>query len=191
MKTKQTHFLCMFSKFIWLNSRRTTRNFQGRGGFLRGILEAFFFYIHSILPSSTEKRIHKESRFFDSRCFIMNSCKSTTILEVVNLTMPNLLKSLLPKASTKQTKIDICEQSALPVDLSASIVKSTVAWKEHCLKSLKLLSRISSALKVEMYVKFLGTLSTCWKMFPTPKLARYSIVSSKLFLTAHFFLVIK
>ena len=42
-----------------------------------------------------------------------------------------------------------------------------------------------------MYVEFLGALLISWKMSSTQRLARYAIVSSKLFVTAHFFLARK
>ena len=96
---------------------------------------------------------------------IMVSCKSTAFLEVVNLAMPKYLSTgLLPKASVKQTKIDICKRSVLSVDLSASIVKLLAA-----IKSVKIWSFKKSptafknclALKVEMYVEFLGALLIC------------------------------
>ena len=68
-------------------------------------LKAFLFPTFSNCTNNL-KQIHKESRLFGSRCFVMISHKSPVFLEVVNLTMPkNLLTSLLSKASPKQTKL--------------------------------------------------------------------------------------
>ena len=148
----------------------------------------------AFVPSSPEKRIHEESSFFYSRCFIMISCKSTGILEVANLTMTKNLSGFFSEASTKRTKIDICERSASSVDSSASIVKSPAAIKSVMIWSLKkspTAFKNFSALKVKMYVEFFGALLICWKMSSTLRLARYSIVSSKLFFTSRLFLARK
>ena len=60
-------------------------------------------------------------------------------------------------------KIDICKQSASSVHSSASIMKSPTAIKSVMIWSLKkspTAFKNSSALKVEMYVEFLGALLT-------------------------------
>ena len=130
----------------------------------------------AFIPPGPEKHIHKESRSFDSRNFIIISCTSTAFLEVVNLTMlKNLSVGLLSKASTKRTKIDIFKRSASSVDLSASIVKSPEAIKWVMIWFLKkspAAFKNCSSLMVEVYVEFLEALLISWKMSSTPKLAR-------------------
>ena len=68
---------------------------------------------------------------------------------------------LLSKASVKQTKINIWKRSASSVDSSASILKSPSAIKSvmiWLLKKSPIAFKNCSALKVEMYVEFLGAL---------------------------------
>ena len=148
-------------------------------------LQAYLFPFIAFVPSGPEKRIYKESRFFDSKCLKMTSCKSAAFLEVVNsITPKNLLTDFLSKVSTKRTKIDICNRSASSVDSSANIMRLPAAKSITAFKNC-------SALKVEIYVEFLGALFIYWKMSSSPRLARYSIVFSKLFFTVHFFLARK
>ena len=131
-----------------------------------------------------KKLIHKESKFFGSRCFVMISCKSATSLSTWQC-LRIFWRAYCQKYQQNQQNWHLwmlCLISRFVTEyqeIPSTIKKSPTAFK-NC-----------SAVKLEKHVEFLGALLICWKTSSTPRWARYSIVSSKLFFTVHFFLTTK